>query len=1513
MGKSGIITVAPNTYYIATDITNDTLLHGIYPDSYDGQATTAKISGGPAPSYYLATLQLPEVPSYGNADEFKSLHFSWYTNIISGSTAGNTINPAMQLYKVKDGFNITEGTLTPVDNTLLSFSSTLSSEVNWMEEDFDGINKGFGDHDLYAKETISGYYKEAKSFSINAGSKMWDSGLMEWLGRPSYIGIWDGVGPGGEGFGSLMSKPVLFEKKGNEFGGGWYPHGVFEVGSNSGGQQFISCQDALIGIGGFTDSIVMQFLNAYSQNDSQGGSKFTGETDKLQVDETYTGRVTQWNSIFAYVQESKDIRDVKVQTIEGTGDNDKSFTESKISFTTDDSYTGGTSMRLYSLWENYSGTMVDIPDDNAVRNVANPYGYTLSGLAYPQTNVCQIWNIPEPMHYTRASGGAGYGSGNGYYPDITYAPPKAYDTCSEIEITFKVEHMLPTPAIQQTALSARLPSLGRSFTIMMSNGNMATNGSENFINFLPSLSGSGDTSGTQAAGAIGWVFINREDGAGTLSGSTLQCCPLSTSGSTVNYWNWPHLNYNDSQGAMIPYLDITKVDSGSDNNKSTYLPASSWIRMRIKIDRENQQAMAYFPDFPDANGLYPASVCTYRTNSSDTTRRLKGAWWPHIMTLATCNMRSINASGATNPSHVNAFYGVDNVPDEDSKVSVLIDSIKFIQWSPLISNNTVNEMNVGRRTELALKTPSSLIPYDNRMQKISVNAGGTAVRAADNYFGINSNIASTVLSFGFDTEITDTKHLFLQGFETLDSNNVSPLTSYIMANRSGSDQYYGHMGVISGATYRSNAAGYEKNISLDGGGLLVSGTGGMNIRSFRNKGMIEIDGSDSEFDNWEARENPYVSARILSVDGTGKQITVDNPQIFDIPIGNKGTPLVAYQVGMERGRGVYGSGTCGFATALYQSKRRVGNIIHLNRSIKQDDSGTMNMATVGDGEMGAIWNPAIGTGYKGQETIAYGGPHIQNLAIGPKQFWITIMTANAISPDSATSDGMEYWGEWFGSSGYSIANDTEGIMNPEVTMGQNRSYSSAQLVSATGTIGTTANESIYTLGPYDNRWSWSTTDPNRSMLELETDYGYGSVVEVDGAWSGTGYINANYPISGNYTYSDITPLLKGDDLEWNSNCNLFLRPSNMANLFSPSNYYDITIDTGEGTNKPQLILGVEDNIPKIISLESSPSIDFLKENTDLEKVADARLANSLSLTWGEEADDVWYRLLYVDAENIANKYHQSTFWAPLNASGATQSYYTHPEATAVDLSVSGGSATVERKIDGFQGWGTYFTGGVGGPTLSSSASLLIASGTKFSCTAHVVPNSVSDAGYIYSVVRPQFALDLHQEAFALRWETGDKIAYNVSTSTGMISGTSRTSFDNDGVQPLSVVFIYDGDAETDNVKLYVNNHLEDTQTQSGIAIVSGNVGVGGLPNYAVGSRWTGFVEEIVATSGSVYAVPNLGNYTLDTSTLPDMNNNDLDNDYQARLFVFDYHNIRGKTPQQVARSNTISWNSTGVS
>ena len=335
-------------------------------------------------------------------------------------------------------------------------------------------------------------------------------------------------------------------------------------------------------------------------------------------------------------------------------------------------------------------------------------------------------------------------------------------------------------------------------------------------------------------------------------------------------------------------------------------------------------------------------------------------------------------------------------------------------------------------------------------------------------------------------------------------------------------------------------------------------------------------------------------------------------------------------------------------------------------------------------------------------------------------------------------------------------------------------------------------------------------------------------------------------------------------------------------------------------------------MPVVEDLTVSPSVDLLNNNNPTRLAKGS--ATDVKFNWKEEGEDIWYRTLYVDTQNIANKYHKSTFWAPLNASGNIHSYHTSAEGSAVNFSYSGGANNVGGDIAGFQGWGTKFNGT---GTLSSSASLLIASGNIFNFMGHCVPNSASVNEYICSVVLPseQGSYDRDKEAFAVRWNANNSVGYTISTSAGLVSGSSTTQYDNDGIQPLSIVVTYDGNSDKNNAQLYINNILEDSQSVAGTAIVSGAIGVGGLVGFDDSSntyRWNGFLEEIVMTTGNIYVPTTNNQYLLDTTPLADLDNSYNSKSYQARMFVYDYTNIRGKTPTLVAESNITSWRVTGL-
>ena len=60
-----------------------------------------------------------------------------------------------------------------------------------------------------------------------------------------------------------------------------------------------------------------------------------------------------------------------------------------------------------------------------------------------------------------------------------------------------------------------------------------------------------------------------------------------------------------------------------------------------------------------------------------------------------------------------------------------------------------------------------------------------------------------------------------------------------------------------------------------------------------------------------------------------------------------------------------------------------------------------------------------------------------------------------------------------------------------------------------------------------------------------------------------------------------------------------------------------------------------------------------------------------------------------------------------------------------------------------------------------------------------------------------------------------------------------------------------------------------------------------------------------------YIVANGNEYIYNTADLDDLTSSSI-NTWSAKLFVFDYHNIRGKTYREVGSSKNISWRTTPI-
>ena len=77
----------------------------------------------------------------------------------------------------------------------------------------------------------------------------------------------------------------------------------------------------------------------------------------------------------------------------------------------------------------------------------------------------------------------------------------------------------------------------------------------------------------------------------------------------------------------------------------------------------------------------------------------------------------------------------------------------------------------------------------------------------------------------------------------------------------------------------------------------------------------------------------------------------------------------------------------------------------------------------------------------------------------------------------------------------------------------------------------------------------------------------------------------------------------------------------------------------------------------------------------------------------------------------------------------------------------------------------------------------------------------------------------------------------------------------------------------------------------------------------------GTIEEIILYPYEVYMVPNANEFVLETNTLPDYTSTGsagIEKNYNARLFLYDYTNIRGKASDEVAATTAVQWKVTGV-
>ena len=554
-----------------------------------------------------------------------------------------------------------------------------------------------------------------------------------------------------------------------------------------------------------------------------------------------------------------------------------------------------------------------------------------------------------------------------------------------------------------------------------------------------------------------------------------------------------------------------------------------------------------------------------------------------------------------------------------------------------------------------------------------------------------------------------------------------------------------------------------------------------------------------------------------------------------------------------------------------------------------------------------------------------------NLFVSPKAHWVTLR----VTPQEERSY----------SSTYRIPSDNN---------------------SADFTPGVTYNEFLYNDGPNINSWNLLLA-PNTNLI-TDVDFGFGSFEtgedadplktgHVSSKWAETGYntfkmskqildatsseLGATIPnVIQPRTFTDAAvEVYTGDDftlterasynndptITVTSTDNLFVgmlvsgtgipTGATVASITS-STEFELSASTTGGSltsqtltftnpNKPLCVTVFEDALPKIEDFKIQPNKDD---------------PFNIDFTWTCQDEDTWYGFLIVNESNIENQYKGSIIHLPFNEEG---DHDTDASNNLIDnvggFGVSAGGGTASKaphyNMEGLAGncldfdGSTHFVsvGGSGSDVFSSIAG-------EFSVVVHINHDDAtvgSDGEYI-----------IKKEGFNLFIDQNEQVVANLYSDSDSAITLKSASKVTAGI-PMNIIVTLDSALTSGNAKLFIDGKLEDLSgdvlTSHGNDLVqtgwvkdtdlhsaNGTLFIGN-ETASASKAFDGKIEEIVFYNSIIYPVDvKSGKFTF-TKPLKELN--DVDNasskSYSARLFVKDYHNIRGKTVREVATTAPV--------
>tara|TARA_R110002050_G_scaffold61475_5_gene135808 strand:- start:2046 stop:7133 length:5088 start_codon:yes stop_codon:yes gene_type:complete len=864
--------------------------------------------------------------------------------------------------------------------------------------------------------------------------------------------------------------------------------------------------------------------------------------------------------------------------------------------------------------------------------------------------------------------------------------------------------------------------------------------------------------------------------------------------------------------------------------------------------------------------------------------------FPTYMTLWVNNVRvGKNAKGASRGEIVDGTRGFFS-EYQDSSVDIFIDSMSVEGFEPRVNNTTITPKNLNGGRMQITGDSSGLIPdlanavAGDKMPEFSASE---ARLTTPSYF-----------SWGATTDIwsSKTNYIFLGDFSCSNYNEIDATDDAKRMDITSSG-----LSDVRFFTYVDNAAGKLGMDAINFGNSRANQGPNLNdhvdtgvghddsssprdlmIDGFTKKGFLKVqnptfsaDGvNDTDTDGaFALRENPMFSTKILTFNSKG-DITVANPEVLN---GFEDDEYIIYRAGYAWDNDD--------TSAYYRSGLKIKHVQATGAIQLIKPTGTKDVKYSSDGTK-----------------LILHESHIHELYISPFKYWFMAeiynhnKAARHILPDR--------------SYGYSfICDDT-------------RTPSTLK-----ESLGLTFNETKYsdTINS-SNQWRHLNSGKQNSLIERKVDYGFGTYKDAETLAmdneSGAGYIQKTVPILGEniIDLGGLVDIEKTRLLDSEESISLWIASSTESIGGS-----SIVSTKGlTASERPKLTYVYKDELPIITDFKIKPYEEdpFYPE-----------------LTWECGAEDLWYGFVILDNENIDHQYHKGLH-IPLNEreSGRfegnayktgydSMSYNYTSNATTKGSSHYARSATnLTTSIEGLAGNCVQFDGDkVTQRTLkfTTTGERGISIVNQMSLVAHFTVDSLAkideqtnDKGYIFAST----------DSVALWVDKDGKINATLSTDDASTTITLKSTYTvpvGNNI-PTNVILTGDSSLSTGNVKLFVNGILED---QSGNKTTAGS-----SKNWKIGQQiedlhsfsyigydstsnfFNGKIEEIVIYNTAIYPVDPKEGKVVIYKPIEELTTAEsaAGKSVNYRLFVKDYHNIRGTTTEEVASTSPIGIRKSGL-